>query len=397
MKSPYSIIQICPCYVDLNKETGGVANIVRQICLQLAKQQQNVLLLCGNRELGKSNASPGRIRVNEFLTVEVFEQGSHPLLGPTKDLVTRIQQLKQPCVAHVHTCFSAFTESAMCTLHQHNIPFVFTPHGKLSSHSLHQNYWPKKLWWTYKAQRAISYSAVIGSSSTEEANQLPALDAMHPIHSISNGYERSGDLMPPEITRVISNPYILFLGYLDPRKQPQLLVEAFAKAHASRSHQLVFVGPDSYSLQESIQQKARELDIDKQVVFYGPAYGAQKWNLLQYADCLCLPSLGEGLPVVLCEAIGAGTPAIFSEECNFSEMAVQGAGIVVKGFDAIRWGQAIDSVCLDRAARDEMKAAARRLSPLYTWEEIAKRWLSLYDLVRTSCESRGQEVDQLNG
>lgn len=397
MKSPYSIIQICPCYVDLNKETGGVANIVRQTCLQLAKQRQNVLLLCGNRELGKSKASPGRIRMNEFLTIEILDQKPNPLLGPTRELTNHIQGLNEASVAHVHTCFSAFTESAMRALHDHNIPFVFTPHGKLSSHSLHQNYWPKKLWWMYKARRAISYSAVIGTSSAEEANQLPALDAKHPIHSISNGYERSVDLLRPENTRVISNPYILFLGYLDPRKQPQLLVEAFARAHASRSHQLVFVGPDSYSLQESIQQKARELDIDKQVVFYGPAYGTQKWNLLQYADCLCLPSLGEGLPVVLCEAIGAGTPAIFSEECNFSEMAVQGAGIVVKGFDAIRWGQAIDSVCLDGATRDEMKAAARRLSPLYTWEEIAKRWLSLYDLVRTSRESRGQEVDQLNG
>jgi hypothetical protein len=86
MKNESPIIQICPCYVDLEHETGGVANIVRQICLQLVKQRKHVLLLCGNRELGKVKASPGCARINDFLTVEILDQKSHPLLGPTNEL-----------------------------------------------------------------------------------------------------------------------------------------------------------------------------------------------------------------------------------------------------------------------------------------------------------------------
>ena len=388
MNNESSIIQICPCYVDLHHETGGVANIVRQICLQLAAQKRHVFLLCGNRELGKKKASPGRTRMNDFLTVEILDQKSHPLLGPTKELTNRIQELDQACVAHVHTCFSAFTEAAMRTLHRQNIPFIFTPHGKLTHHFLSQSYWPKKIWWLSKGRKALQCASAIGVTSIEEARQLDALGLSRPVHTISNGYERPSDLPATDNSRIIPDPYILFLGYLDPRKQPQFLVEAFAKSKASQDHLLVFVGPDSYSLEKTIQRRSKELDVDKRVIFYGPAYGVPKWNLLQYAACLCLPSLGEGLPVVLCEALGAGVPTIFSQECNFSELATHGAGIMLREFNTTLWSDALDSVCLDPFVYREMKAAAENLRPQYTWKEIVSGWYSLYDLAFNGHEPR---------
>lgn len=384
MKNESSIIQICPCYVDLHHETGGVANVVRQICLQLAAQQRHVFLFCGNRELGKKKASPGRTRINDFLTVEILDQKSHPLLGPTKELTNRIQELNQACVAHVHTCFSAFTEAAMCALHRQNIPFIFTPHGKLSSHFLKKSYWPKKVWWLSKGRKAIQYASMIGTCSVEEARQLDALDLHRPVHTVPNGYERPPNFPTTDDSRIIPDPYILFLGYLDPRKQPQFLVEAFAKSKASQDHQLVFVGPDSYSLQATIQRRAKELEVDKRVVFYGPAYGAQKWNLLQYAVCVCLPSLGEGLPVVLCEALGAGVPSIFSQECNFSELATNGAGIRLQEFNPAIWADAIDSICLDEACRSRLRHSAELLSLQYSWHSIAPIWCELYDNVKAN-------------
>ena len=397
MKNESPIIQICPCYVDLHHETGGVANIVRQICLQLARQRRHVLLLCGNRDLGTVKAAPGRMKINDFLTIEIFGQQSHPLLGPTRGLTQRLQALDQDCVAHVHTCFSAFTEAAMHSLHRKNIPFIFTPHGKLSNHSLKVSYWPKKVWWLTKGRKAIQYASMIGASSIEEARQLEALALSRPVHTIPNGYERPQDLPGLDNTRIISDPYILFLGYLDPRKQPQFLVEAFAGSKASQSHRLVFVGPDSYSFRETIQRKAKELGVDERVTFFGPAYAAPKWNLLHYATCVCLPSLGEGLPVVLCEALGAGTPAIFSQECNFSELADQGAGIILREFEPTLWGDAIDRICLDSSAHRKMSAEAERLRPQYTWNAIVNRWYSLYGLILKTGERTCQEVEHLHG
>ena len=338
-----------------------------------------MLLLCGNRELGEVKAAPGCMTINDFLTVEVLDQRSHPLLGPTRELTRRLQAISQDSVAHVHTCFSAFTEAAMRHLHNQKIPFIFTPHGKLSRHFIEQHYWSKRLWWLGNARRLVNYATTIALSSVEEADQASQLSLNRPINIVPNGFDIPLATDEQDVAPIIQSPYVLFLGYLDPRKQPELLVEAYNKSKASQSHLLVFVGPNSYSHRDVIQRKAEELGIRSRVVFYGAAYGAEKWNLLRNAACLCLPSLGEGLPVVLCEALGAGTPSIFSKECNFSELATEGAGIMIGDFNPSLWGDAIDRVCLEQTVREKMTAAAEALRSRYSWEAIVKQWCLLYD------------------
>ncbi len=387
MRNKPCILQICPCYVDLDHETGGVANIVRQICFHVAKQGKHVSLLCGNRELGEAKVQPGLRRINEFLSVEIFDQNSHPLMGPTGTLAKRILSIQHDCIAHVHTCFSAFAETAMRSCSRRGIPFVFTPHGKLSRHSLVTNYWAKQIWWTLKTRKAIRHAANIAVSSFEEASQMEALHFTQPCHVIPNGYDPSSLDDVGTHDRIIPEPYILFLGYLDPRKQPEFLVQAFAESSACRTHRLVFAGPDTYGHQDLVRRRAQDLAILDRVVFYGAAYGQQKWNLLYNASCLCLPSLGEGLPLVLCEALGAGIPSIFSRECNFKELATHGAGVMLGEFTPSLWGEAIDRVCCDKISRQAMTLAAQTLQSQYSWEGIVGRWSTLYDGLMNNRES----------
>jgi len=115
------------------------------------------------------------------------------------------------------------------------------------------------------------------------------------------------------------------------------------------------------------------------VIFYGATHGRDKWDLLKEAACLCLPSKGEGLPVVLSEALGAGLPSIFSEASNFPEIADVGAGIMLEGFETAQWAEAIDRVCLDRRTSERMRKAAEGMRPSYAWPAIVKRWCDVYD------------------
>ncbi|HEU4684707.1 MAG TPA: glycosyltransferase [Nitrospira sp.] len=388
MERETRVVQICPCYVDLERETGGVANIVRQICLHLAKQEIDVLLLCGNRELGTVKAQPGVRRIGRFLSMEVYGQLAHPLLGPTKALTRRLASLDGRSVAHVHTCFSAFSEAAMRACHSRGIPFVFTPHGKLSPHSWAAHHWAKDLWWTVKASKAIEHAAIIAVSSGEEAEQLQRFAFRSAGGVVPNGYDASAAEEFDGAAPFIPPPYVLFLGYLDPRKQPEFLVEAFARSQASRRrHRLVFAGPDCYGQQSLIRRRAESLGLLDSTVFFGPAYGDAKWNLLQHASCLCLPSLGEGLPLVLCEALGAGTPTIVSRACNFPDIAAEGAGLLLENFDPAQWADAIDRISLDETVRLGMRDAARSLRAHYAWDAIVRRWSGLYASLSKSSAS----------
>lgn len=379
MKTPL-IVEICPCYVNLDGETGGVANIVREICHQLALSRRRVLLLCANTELGDVVARPERRRSNDYLTVQVFAQRPHPMLGPIGSLAAELRGLPADCVAHVHTCFSAFTESAMAVLSRRGIPFVFTPHGKLSAHMLRKRSMSKRMWWWTVARRYVLRAGAIAVSGSGEAGPFPSLGLGQPSVVIPNGY--AAPTVGTTEVPAVDGPYVLFLGYLDPRKQPEFLVRAFARSKSCVTHRLVIAGPDAYGHEAIVRRTIEASGIAGRVSVLGPKYAREKWNLLCHAACLCLPSRGEGLPVVMCEALGAGIPIVYSTACNFPEVGANNAGIELEGFSEAAWAQAIDKVCLDASVQVNLRAATRRMGSDYSWERIVRRWCRLYDAIR---------------
>lgn len=216
-----AFVQICPCYVDFSKETGGVANIVRKMSTGLAARGHSVTVLCGNRELCRTEAQPGAQRIVPGLTQHVFFQRKHPLLGPTQGLVRALRSMPVPMVAHVHTCFSAFTESAMLALAELRIPFLFTPHGKLTPEFLRQHRLSKLAWWRSFGRRAVRQARRIVLSNRREAESLSRLGLPADFDVVPNGFNPetlngAEPGLPPA-----GQPYLLFLGYLDPRKQPE--------------------------------------------------------------------------------------------------------------------------------------------------------------------------------
>jgi glycosyltransferase involved in cell wall biosynthesis len=198
---------------------------------------------------------------------------------------------------------------------------------------------------------------------------------------VPNGFDipeskAGGEERPP-----LAEPYILYLGYLDPRKQPEFLVQAFARCEARRTHKLILAGSDSYGHAGVVSRVIDRNQLNDRVIFWGPAYGQEKWTLLHHASCLGLPSKGEGVPLILCDALGAGLPSVYSAACNFPEIAERGGGIEISDGSVEAWANALDHVCLNQAVRRALHAAARELGKDYTWEAATDKWIQIYDEV----------------
>jgi glycosyltransferase involved in cell wall biosynthesis len=163
----------------------------------------------------------------------------------------------------------------------------------------------------------------------------------------------------------------LFMGRLHPRKGVGLLVEAFKAADIAGAR-LVIVGPDEGML-DTLQPL-----LDERIVVTGYLGGDDRLAAFAAADILALPAVGEGLPMVVLEAMAAGLPVIISPGCNLPEVAQYQAGLEVEA--AVEpLTMALRSLLLDATRRAAMSQAAHTLvKEHFTWDSLAAQLERLY-------------------
>ena len=103
---------------------------------------------------------------------------------------------------------------------------------------------------------------------------------------------------------------VLFVGRLDPQKNPIFLIELFSELLKLRNNAKLLIVGDGI-LREAINDKINELGINDSVELLGNRNDVHK--LLQAADIFVLPSKFEGLGIVLIEAQAAGLPSFTTQ------------------------------------------------------------------------------------
>ena len=99
-------------------------------------------------------------------------------------------------------------------------------------------------------------------------------------------------------------------GRMTSVKNQQLLIEAFAILARKNPKVVLFVGGEG-ELRPQLERRCRELGISERV--FMPGFCPNSPGLLgNLFDVFCLPSIAEGLPVVLIEAVAAGLSSVCS-------------------------------------------------------------------------------------
>lgn len=378
------ILQIAPCYVDIYNETGGVANVIRQICLSLQKNQKDTILICTTTELGSEVAIEDVIQYSDYLTVYVIKQNKNPLLGPKSNLLSILRKIEDVSLVHIHTCFSSITENSLNYFTKSNIKCIFTPHGKLSPSMYQTKFLFKELYFKLYIKDKLDKVSKIVTCSANEIDYVQKLGVKNDFSFIYNGYSFNDNTIKNDfILNDFSNNYLLFLGFLDPRKQPDLLIRAYAQSKAANKYKLILAGPDSYGFQNKLEQLSMSLNlkIGIDIIFTGRVTGSYKMKLLKDARALFLPSKGEGWPVVIAEAIGAETPCVISKECNFSEIVHLKLGIEISDFDVQNWANAIDEICFNNQIYSVFKERLKCEKDNFSWQSITEQWITTYNNV----------------
>lgn len=178
----------------------------------------------------------------------------------------------------------------------------------------------------------------------------------------------SGGVEPPG--------YLLFVGRLRIRKGVEVLLAALeALSHRHPPVRLLVAGDGEH--RRALEALTTALGLAPSVRFLGRCSPEEVRRLLGSAQTLVVPSLYEGMPLVILEAMAAGVPVIASAVSGIPEVVVDGVtGWLVPPEDPEVLAQALAQALDDPdEARRRGQAGRRRVVERYHPGAAAALWL----------------------
>jgi glycosyltransferase involved in cell wall biosynthesis len=169
--------------------------------------------------------------------------------------------------------------------------------------------------------------------------------------------------------------YLLFVGRLRIRKGVEVLLEALRELRRRMPRAVLRIAGDGEH-RERLECRTAELGLEEAVSFLGTCGAARVRALLRGAAALVVPSIYEGMPLVVLEAMEAGVPVVASRVSGIPEVVVDGeTGWLVPPEDPEVLAGALAEVLEDpAAARRRGEAGRRRAAERYRPAVVAAAW-----------------------
>jgi glycosyltransferase involved in cell wall biosynthesis len=171
------------------------------------------------------------------------------------------------------------------------------------------------------------------------------------------------------------DPMILFCGRMSYQKGPDLLVEALPLVLKERPDaRFVFIGEGDQ--RPRCEHRIWELGLQYACRFTGYVSFAEKQDLINASDLVCVPSRNEPFGIIVLEAWDASKPVVATEAVTIIRNFQDGILAYIQP-ESIAW-------CINRLLKDpeEMKRLAlaghRRIESEFGWDRIAEKTEALY-------------------
>ncbi len=284
----------------IHAASGGIKSYAQNIIAELQKNQELTLdIITG----AKDSATPLR---SELLV-------PYWLSGP----VAKHVRATNPDIAH-------FTKAAIP--HKKYVPTVVTIYDVIplllpeTQSFLRKKYWPKTL--QYAATHADSIITISDQSKQDISRLLHVSESKITVTTLAVD---ATHFKPSPMTG--TDPYILFVGTWDERKNITTLIRAFELIADKIPHMLIIAGKPAHK-QDASQAYAQASVYADRIKFRENVPYDELPTLYSNADIFVWPSIYEGWGFPPQEAMACGTPVIVSNGGSLPEV-VGDAGMIV--------------------------------------------------------------------
>jgi glycosyltransferase involved in cell wall biosynthesis len=179
----------------------------------------------------------------------------------------------------------------------------------------------------------------------------------------------------------VDRPIALYVGVLDQRKNIEWLAEQWVRHQAFGANGLLLaVGPQSREDPDGVLRgRLATLGESHPGLFALRDFSTDILSYYQSADALILPSLKEGLPNVVLEAMACGLPCVAARASGSRELILEGeTGYTYAHGDVTEMGEALHR-CLSPAGGCLGEKAREVAQRQYSIQAIADRYEALYE------------------
>lgn len=317
-----------------------------------------------------------------------------PAVGDAAVVATWLEHMLRP-LAHpapagdiVHCASNGLAGLiALTAAWTHGTPIVLSEHGvylreRYLAHRETQYGWPVK-WALLRFTAALTQTVYAHTDVIAPGNvynrrwQVRGGADAAAIRTIYNGVDPGEyPLAPPEP----QEPTLVYVGRIDPLKDLETLIRAFARVHRAMPHaRLRMFGvpaPTRAEYLERCRRLVRELGLEGLATFEGRAPTAQ--DAYAQGQVVVLSSISEGFPYTVLEAMSSGRATVSTGVGGVPE-AVGDAGLVVPPRDPEAFARACLRLLRDARLRARTGAAARRrVLDMFTLEQSMQGFRTVY-------------------
>ena len=192
-----------------------------------------------------------------------------------------------------------------------------------------------------------------------------------------------------------SKGYLLFVGRLRIRKGVEVLLNALSDLRESgRIVQLFVVGDGEH--RASLEATTRSLGLAESVRFLGGRDAAAVRNLMSRATALVVPSIYEGMPLVVLEAMEEGLPVVASAVSGVPEVVTPASGWLFPSEDVAALSMALAEVLDDpEGARRRGETGRRLVEERFKPERAARIWTEHLEAGQATAPTASQRENRL--
>ena len=247
------------------------------------------------------------------------------------------------------------------------------------------------------ADRVIAVSEF----TKKEMEELYKVDSGHVV-AINNGgadeifFHPSSDETKKQLRNFLNfnNPYILYVGTLQPRKNIPILIESYAEMleryHDEQvlvQHDLVIAGSrKGINYDKKIDYVLRKVlsknpDLEKRIHFVGYVEDGLLPVLFRKASLFCFPSIYEGFGLPMIEAMASGTPVLSSDSSCLPEIGAGAASFFSAKDYHEELPKKMRDIIMNKALSNSMAEKGLSVARRFSWEKCATQTLDLYNQI----------------